>query len=264
MRAACLKDAKKSYTMESAMFKMHASETPARDYKDLGLHVPVEHYSHLYQRATRYREAKASVEAVQLHLSRLLLLGRYMDIIEQPRSILRQAGQTSPVKILIPEQIFVPEVKKGQIMEELNAMEDFKRDISFHVQKGDDGQIVLTANLKDRFHDIRMEVLVDFKSLGINAARVNFVRHPSEDCPNVAWRMERLVGFVIGKGLNRKLQETFGGGEGCGNLRLMLQGLLPLAMNVKASAGFSDEQEMLAGIRERLTGSCAGYVKRPQ
>lgn len=149
-------------------------------------------------------------------------------------------------------------------MAALNAMEDFKRDISYHVRRGDDGQIVLTANLKDRFHDIRMELLVDFESLRISAARVNFVRHPSEDCPSVAWRMERLVGFTIGRGLNRKLQETFGGGEGCGNLRVMLLGLLPLAMNVKAAAGFTDEQAMLDSIKERLAGSCAGYVKHPE
>lgn len=145
-----------------------------------------------------------------------------------------------------------------------NAMEDFKRDISYHVQRNDDNQIVLTSHLKDRFHDIRMEVLADFESLAITAARVNFVRHPSEDCPTVAWRMELLVGFAIGRGLNRKLQETFGGWEGCGNLRVMLLGLLPLAMNVKAAAGFTDEGAMLDSIRERLVGSCAGYVKRPE
>ena len=147
-------------------------------------------------------------------------------------------------------------------MAQLNAMEDFKRDIGYHVLKGDDDQIVLTAHLKDRFHDIRMEVLADFATLAISAARVNFVRHPTEDCPNVAWRMEQLVGFTIGKGLNRKLMEVFGGGEGCGNLRVMLLGLLPLAMNAKAAAGFTDEREMLDSISERLTGSCAGYVKR--
>lgn len=147
-------------------------------------------------------------------------------------------------------------------MPQLNAMEDFQRDLSYHVRRGDDDQIVLTANLKDRYHDIRIEVLADFESLRITAARVNFVRHPSADCPHVAWRMEKLVGFTIGKGLNRKLQETFGGGEGCGNLRVMLLGLLPLAMNVKAAAGFTDEPAMLDSIRERLTGSCAGYVKR--
>jgi hypothetical protein len=150
------------------------------------------------------------------------------------------------------------------MMKNLNAMEDFQRDISYHVHKSDDGQIVLAARLQDRFHDVRMEVLVDLESLEITAARVNFIRHPSADCPNVAWRMERLVGFTIGKGLSRKLQDIFGGGEGCGNLRVMLLGLLPLAMNAKASAGYSDEQEMLDAIRERLTGSCAGYVKRSE
>ena len=141
-----------------------------------------------------------------------------------------------------------------------NAMEDFTREISYHIQRDDD-QIVLNGNLKDRFHDIRMELLVDFETLKINAARVIFVRHPTEGCPNVAWRMERLVGFTVGKGLNNKLLETFGGGEGCGNLRVMLLGLLPLAMNVKAAAGFTDEKAMLDSISERLQGSCAGYVK---
>ena len=145
-----------------------------------------------------------------------------------------------------------------------NAMDNFQRDISYQVQRGDDGQIILTARLCDRFHDIRMEVVVDFESLKINAARVSFVRHPSEDCPAVASRMERLVGFTIGRGLNRLLQETFGGGEGCGNLRVMLLGLLPLAMNVKAAAGFTDEQEMLDTIKVQLAGSCAGYLKRPE
>jgi hypothetical protein len=143
-------------------------------------------------------------------------------------------------------------------------MEDFKRDISYHVLRGEDGQISLSAHLKDRFHDVRMEVLADYETLAITAARVNFVRHPSKDCPNVAWRMEHLVGFVIGKGLNKKLQDVFGGGAGCGNLRVMLQGLLPLALNVKAAAGFSDEQEMLDSIKKGLTGSCAGYPRNQE
>jgi hypothetical protein len=101
-------------------------------------------------------------------------------------------------------------------------MEDFKRDISYHVKRGDDGQIIMTARLKDCFHDVRMELRVDYESLRISAAQVKFARYPSEDCPTVALRMERLIGFTIGKGLNRMLQEIFGGGEGCGNLRVML------------------------------------------
>jgi hypothetical protein len=143
-------------------------------------------------------------------------------------------------------------------------MENFSRDIRYHVLRGENDRIVLTAHLTDRFHDIRMEVVASCESLIITDAQVNFVLHPSEDCPKVSSRIEKLIGFTIGKGLNRKLQEVFGGGEGCGNLRVMLQGLLPLAMNVKAASGISNEQEMLALIKERLAGSCAGYVKHTE
>ncbi len=145
---------------------------------------------------------------------------------------------------------------------ELNSMEDFSRDLRFHVRRNDDGQIVLTAHLLDRFHDVRMEVITDYETLAIVRATVQFVRHPSPDCPSVAGRMERLIGFVIGKGLNRKVQDAFGGGEGCGNLRVMLLGLLPLALNVRAATGYRDEQEMLDGIGKQLAGSCGGYIKR--
>lgn len=143
----------------------------------------------------------------------------------------------------------------------LNSMEDFKRDINYHVCR-DGGQVILKANLNDRFHDIRLELIVDLESLKIITAVADFIRNPSEDCPAVAGRMDNMVGFVIGRGLNRKLQEVFGGCEGCGNIRSMLQGLLPLAINVRAAGGFSDEQAMLASIKSQLGGSCAGYRER--
>lgn len=146
-------------------------------------------------------------------------------------------------------------------MPRLNAMEEFQRDISYHVLRREDGTILLTATLKDRFHDILMEVVVATETLTVRSAGVDFRKAPSPDCPTVAARMEKLTGLVIGKGLNRKLMELLGGGEGCGNLRNLLLGLLPLAINVKAANGITDEQEMLDMIHNRLLGTCAGYVK---
>jgi len=142
----------------------------------------------------------------------------------------------------------------------LNAMEDFRRDISYHVLRRTDGDILLTATLKDRFHDIIMEVVVDTETLAVKSAGVDFRMAPSHDCSNVSLRLEKLAGLVIGKGLNRKLMELLGGGEGCGNLRSLLLGLLPLALNVKAAAGITDEQEMLDKIHDQLVGTCAGYT----
>ena len=145
-------------------------------------------------------------------------------------------------------------------MQQLNSMEDFQRDIGYRVLKQQDGSIALTASLRDRFHDIVVEVVADGDSLTITSTRAEFHRAPTDDCRNVSVRLEQLIGFPIGKGLNRKLAEVLGGGKGCGNVRTMLLGLLPLAINVKASAGFEDEQEMLDAIEEQLRGTCAGYV----
>jgi len=71
--------------------------------------------------------------------------------------------------------------------------------------------------------------------------------------------MSLLVGTVIGKGLNKRLIEIFGGGEGCGNIRTMLMGLLPLALNAKAADGIKDQTEMLEKISKQLSGTCIGY-----
>jgi hypothetical protein len=93
----------------------------------------------------------------------------------------------------------------------------------------------------------------------ITAATAQFNKSPSGDCPVVTAAIGRLAGTVIGRGMNRRLQELFGGSNGCGNIRTILSGLLPLAINVKAARGISDEQDLLDTISNKLAGSCAGY-----
>lgn len=148
-------------------------------------------------------------------------------------------------------------------MTQLNPMEDFQRDISYRLLKKDDATALLTATLKDRFHDIVAEVVVEVASLKIISARAEFRKSPTPDCGNVSARMRGLAGFVIGRGLQRKLSDLFGGGEGCGNMRNLLMGLLPLAMNLKAAVGINSEQEMMDAIHEKLAGTCAGYETPP-
>lgn len=143
-------------------------------------------------------------------------------------------------------------------MQPSNVFEDFTRDLSYRVFRCEDA-IALTATMKDIFHDIFLEVHVDPESMRITSALVNFLQHPSEYCPQIDRAMTELVGTVIGKGMNKKLVEIFGGREGCGNIRTILMGLLPLALNAKAAEGISDQDEMLAKIRKTLTGTCIGY-----
>lgn len=148
-------------------------------------------------------------------------------------------------------------------MQPCNVFDDFRRDIAYRIFRRD-GQIALTASLKDVFHDIQVDISVDPRTMIISGARVNFLRHPTEDCPGVARAMTRLEGTLIGKGMTRRLMDIFGGGEGCGNIRTMLMGLLPLALNAKAAEGISDQDEMLAKIKRELTGTCAGYPVRKE
>lgn len=144
-----------------------------------------------------------------------------------------------------------------------NVFEDFQRDISYRVFHSE-GRIALTATMKDVFHDIFIEIFVEPDSMRISSAMVNFLRHPTEFCPEIEKAMAALVGTVIGKGMTRRLLEFFGGSEGCGNLRTMLMGLLPLALNAKAAAGIKDQDEMLQKISKELTGTCIGYPQSGQ
>jgi len=143
-----------------------------------------------------------------------------------------------------------------------NPMQDFQRTLDYAVRAEEEGRATLTGRLRDRFHDIEIAIVVAIATLEILDCRVAFHRAPTAHCLDAARKGAQLHGFVIGRGLSRKLNETFGGPEGCGNLRVMLAGLLPLAINLRACAGLDDEEAALAAIHDQLLGTCAGYPRR--
>ena len=70
----------------------HCFNTLARDYKDLGLDVPVEHYSTYLGRLMAEGRLKLKPQPFDFTYHDSCYLGRYMDIIDQPRGVLRAAG----------------------------------------------------------------------------------------------------------------------------------------------------------------------------
>ncbi|HJV36603.1 (Fe-S)-binding protein, partial [Geomonas sp.] len=70
----------------------HCFNALARDYRDLGFQVEVEHYTTFLERLLR--EGKLPIEAADLHCSYhdSCYIGRYQDIYQEPRAVLTTAG----------------------------------------------------------------------------------------------------------------------------------------------------------------------------
>ncbi len=70
----------------------HCFNTLARDYKDLGMDIPVEHYSTYINTLLETDRLQLAPEPFDFTYHDSCYLGRYMDIIDQPRAILKAAG----------------------------------------------------------------------------------------------------------------------------------------------------------------------------
>ncbi len=70
----------------------HCFNTLARDYKDLGFDIPVEHYSTYINTLLDTERLQLTPEPFDFTYHDSCYIGRYMDIIDQPRAILKAAG----------------------------------------------------------------------------------------------------------------------------------------------------------------------------
>lgn len=70
----------------------HCFNTLSRDYRDLGLNLPVEHYTTFLERLLKTDRLTLQPEPFVATYHDSCYLGRYMDIIDQPRNIITAAG----------------------------------------------------------------------------------------------------------------------------------------------------------------------------
>jgi Fe-S oxidoreductase len=72
----------------------HCFNTLARDYKDLGLDLPVEHYTTFINGLLNDGSLKMQSASFEFTYHDSCYLGRYMDIIDELRNVLLAAGGT--------------------------------------------------------------------------------------------------------------------------------------------------------------------------
>ena len=137
-----------------------------------------------------------------------------------------------------------------------------QRDIRHTVSTEPNGTLHLSATMRDPYHDMELHIAVS-RELIIDGIELIWHKSPSPHCQDIIRQLETLEGAFIGHGIVRRVCDTLGGAAGCGNLRSILLGLLPLAINAHAAYGHADEGDMYAAMDARMRGICAGFPKEP-
>lgn len=93
MTASANIDAIKTYGVKRIVTTCpHCFNTLARDYRDIGLDVPVEHQTTFISRLIAEKKLKLKSQAFDCTYHDSCYLGRYMDIVDEPRAVLEAAG----------------------------------------------------------------------------------------------------------------------------------------------------------------------------
>lgn len=138
-------------------------------------------------------------------------------------------------------------------------MHNFQREVTYHVFVNDHDKVTLTGKMHDAHHDMEVVLIVATATLEILMVDFTFDKSPTTNCAHIKAQLDMLVGVRIGKGIFKNLAKLFGGCNGCGNLRVVLMGLLPLAINARFGQNVDDDESFMENAHQNLRGTCIGF-----
>ncbi len=142
----------------------------------------------------------------------------------------------------------------------------YERNINIRLRQLDAQTVVLAASLLDLHHSISIEIKIDLSTQRIADAGVKMMRVPYTPCAMAAVNIEKIIGFRIERGVNKKIADALGHAAGCTHVVEILQNAMRFAasmlIGVKAGYGTHDkrkklsEEERIAKVMPYLKNSC--------
>ena len=100
-------------------------------------------------------------------------------------------------------------------------------------------------------HHMVVELRVEYPSLTITRATVEFRVFPEDLCPSITAHYESLAGLSIARGFTHQVRERFGGPRGCTHTTALLQAMAPAV--VQSTYSMRIMESRAAGLPPQLT-----------
>ena len=80
------------------------------------------------------------------------------------------------------------------------------------------------------YHHMKIELLIDTKTMTIKDLAVSLPQVPREDCPTMVTSLDQIKGMTITRGFSAKVKKMVGGNKGCVHLNTLLLAMAPAAV----------------------------------
>ncbi len=123
-------------------------------------------------------------------------------------------------------------------------LELYQRNINVVVERDDSTHILIQAALLDLDHSIRFTMQVETATKTITGASAQMIRVPFQSCRQTLALADRIAGFVIERGINKKLADALGRNVGCMHLveLSMTAARMAAAVLAEADRGIADRE----------------------
>jgi hypothetical protein len=120
----------------------------------------------------------------------------------------------------------------------------YQRNINVTVEKADAEHILVQSSLLDLDHSIRFLMKVHSSTKVIVEASAQMIRVPFQMCRETLALTGSIAGFVIGRGINKKLADALGHNIGCMHLveLAMTAARMAAAVLAEAERGLADRE----------------------